>query len=463
MSSQYPANWYIDPRDQSLLRYWDGVQWTGYTAPNPNAVQVSQTASGEAIPEIPGREKGGLFSSKRSVESERDELRRIVDSFGFAERDALKRQIDGLYAEAAAAQQNLSELHRRLWELEARVVKTREEEILQEIGLYNYRHKLEDSTSYETRIDALRDRIKDMCKKDGGAVTGAAQWQVNGSTAQGKKMVSDLSKLLLRAYNGEADELVNKMKPYKLESAVSQLTKARAAISKLGSVMSIDVTDSYHQLRIEELELTADYLARREEEKELERAERERLKEEEKARREFEAAKAQLLKEQAHYTAALEKIRTTGTPDEVAAAEAKLDNIAGAISGIDQRAANVRAGYVYVISNVGAFGGGVVKVGMTRRLDPLDRVKELGDASVPFQFDVHAIVFSDDAVTLEAQIHQALASQRVNLVNTRREFFYATASQVRDLISGFGGSVLEFAEEAEASEWHQSENARAVK
>jgi hypothetical protein len=96
---------------------------------------------------------------------------------------------------------------------------------------------------------------------------------------------------------------------------------------------------------------------------------------------------------------------------------------------VQARAANIRAGYVYVISNRGAFGERMVKIGLTRRLDPRDRIYELGDASVPFRYDIHALVFSDDAVGLEARLHQALAHVRVNLVNPRREFFYATPGE----------------------------------
>jgi Meiotically Up-regulated Gene 113 (MUG113) protein len=145
----------------------------------------------------------------------------------------------------------------------------------------------------------------------------------------------------------------------------------------------------------------------------------------------------------------------------VADAEAKLEEIRAAVDGVDDRAANVRAGYVYVISNVGAFGERMVKIGMTRRLDPLDRVRELGDASVPFRYDVHAVIFSRDAVELETRLHHELAEHRVNLVNTRREFFYATPTEVRDVLSRLdGNSVLTFTEEPEALEWRQSENLR---
>jgi hypothetical protein len=135
----------------------------------------------------------------------------------------------------------------------------------------------------------------------------------------------------------------------------------------------------------------------------------------------------------------------------------KLSEIGAAIAGVEAREANVRAGYVYVISNVGAFGPGMVKIGMTRRLDPEDRVRELGDASVPFRFDTHALVFSDDAVGLEARLHTALAEQRVNKVNTRREFFYANPSQVRDLLQQIAGQhLLAYHETPDALEWRAS-------
>jgi hypothetical protein len=131
-----------------------------------------------------------------------------------------------------------------------------------------------------------------------------------------------------------------------------------------------------------------------------------------------------------------------------------------AISDVDYRAANIRAGYVYVISNIGAFGERMIKVGMTRRLDPRDRVRELSDASVPFNFDIHVLFFSADAVGVEARMHERLADRRVNRVNQRREFFYATPTEARDLLLDITGNLLEFTEEPEALQYHQSETDR---
>jgi hypothetical protein len=129
---------------------------------------------------------------------------------------------------------------------------------------------------------------------------------------------------------------------------------------------------------------------------------------------------------------------------------------------LDFRAANVRAGYVYVISNVGSFGERMVKIGMTRRLEPLDRVRELGDASVPFRFDVHALFFADDAVGIENSLHKAFADRRVNLVNMRREFFYATPEEVRRELLVLKGDLTQFEDTPEASEFRQSRTNRTV-
>ena len=123
-------------------------------------------------------------------------------------------------------------------------------------------------------------------------------------------------------------------------------------------------------------------------------------------------------------------------------------------------AANIRAGHVYVISNVGAFGPDVVKIGMTRRLEPLDRVRELGDASVPFHYDVHAMVFSDDAVGLETSLHHEFAARRVNLVNLRREFFRVTPAEVRDVLAQREAAIIRWTDDPEATEWRQSETTR---
>lgn len=432
----------------------------------PNGQSPRDPGEGISVPDAVLRKpRGGVFSGgKKALEEENAELRAALEAIGATEREQLRVENARLRAdhEALIARQRgeLEAAERELAEVRAEVVEVREEAILQEIGIYEYHHPLESSVEYKGRLATIRDQLKALAR-DGDAVVGATDWTVNGSRPEGRRMVRDFSKLMLRAYNNEADNAVRAMKPHRLASATQRLEKSRETISKLGRTMTIRVTDPYHSLRLLELELTADYLAKVAEEKERERAERERLREEERAQRESERERERLRKEAGHYESVLARPRDSGDLAAIADAEAKLAEINDAIGGIEERAANIRAGYVYVISNVGAFGDRMVKIGLTRRLEPLDRIRELGDASVPFRYDVHALIFSRDAVGLETKLHHALAAKRVNLVNLRREFFYATPADVRTLLHEFEGNhLLSFEEAPEAVEWHQSENTR---
>ena len=123
---------------------------------------------------------------------------------------------------------------------------------------------------------------------------------------------------------------------------------------------------------------------------------------------------------------------------------------------LDYREQNARAGYVYVISNIGAFGEGIYKLGMTRRLEPMERVDELGDASVPFRFDVHALVFSDNAPALEAKLHSHFAAGRLNKVNGRKEFFRADLKEIEAVIRANYDAVVEVVHAAPAEQYRES-------
>jgi hypothetical protein len=287
-------------------------------------------------------------------------------------------------------------------------------------------------------------------------VTCQVDWAVNGSVKEGQKLGQDMAKLMLRAYNAEADNCVRSLRSGNITTAKKRLESAVAAIEKLGAIMEMRVNPQYHALRMQELELTADFQMKVQEERERAREERELLREQRRAEQELTVERERLEKERAHYHSALAALQAKG--DNVAATELanRLAEIHKAIETNDYRIANIRAGYVYVISNIGAFGPNIVKIGMTRRLDPFDRVRELSDASVPFPYDVHAVFFSDDAITLENDLHKAFADRRVNFINERREFFFATPAEVRHILQEKTGGLLEFTEQPEASQYFQS-------
>ena len=412
------------------------------------------------------KRKVPLFGARkhaREMAGEVDRLREEQSRLGVLDVAQLERRKEELTAEMHAQTTRLSAevgaLEATIRDLQRDVVLTEEQKVLQEVGVYEYRHPLSDSVAYQSALKVLKDETKVMNKADGGAVRAATNWTVNGSVAQGRTMVRDYSKLVLRAYNAEADNLVRGLKPYKLASAIDRLGKVAGTIERLGKTMDIEITREYHAIRVRELELTADYQEKLAEEKERDREEKARLREERKAQQEMERERTRLEKEQAHYRNALAALEAKGDKEGAARLREQLADIDRAIEDVDYRAANIRAGYVYVISNVGSFGDGVVKIGMTRRLEPLDRVRELGDASVPFRYDVHTLFFAEDAVGIETALHHRFEARRVNRVNLRREFFRVTPTEARDALAELAGELLHFDEFPEAVEFRQSQHA----
>lgn len=410
-----PAGWYPDPTTAGVLRWWNGAAWTELVSPAAQSPPVSASPPAREIAIGAGTD-AALDTAVADLREEYERLRREV-------------------------------------------VELRDVMIMQEVGIYQYSHPLDSAAQYKDELAEIEATERTIVKA-GEAVSGTKKWIINGSEKDGAKMVADFGKLMLRAYNAEADNALRSLRPYAVDKAVERLEKMRQSISKLGSSMKIEITEKYHQLRLREIRLTADYQSKLADEKEREREQRARLREEEEARREFEREQARLEKEKAHLESAANALRMRG--DEAAAIEMehKRDEVQHAIDGVVNRAANVRAGYVYVISNIGSFGDRVVKIGMTRRLEPMDRVRELGDASVPFRFDVHCIIFSEDAVGLESALHREFAAKRVNLVNTHREFFWVSPSDVRQALLRQDASLLTFVETPEALEFHQSATLR---
>ena len=336
---------------------------------------------------------------------------------------------------------------------ESDVVVLDDERVLQEVGIYRYHHPLENASLYKDRLNELSARIADIVKVR-GAIKMSNTFTFDNSLAKGQKMSSALGKLMLRAYNAEVDNSLRSLRVGNVVTAKRRIEASRAAIAKLGGMMQMRISEAFHALRLEEVELTADYLMKKQEEREAALEERARLREELKVAAELAEERERLDKERSHMLNALEALRSSGSAD--ADLERRLAELDEAIAQNDYRAANIRAGYVYVISNRGAFGADVVKIGLTRRLEPLDRVNELGGASVPFRFDVHGLFFSEDAVTLEAELHQHFAAQRLNHANARKEFFFASPSEVHSVLSSKVGSLLEFTDDAESTEYLQS-------
>lgn len=380
---------------------------------------------------------------------------------------SLQQQINSINTDISCKQKYISDLDSAIKEKKSHIVQLDEQLYFEEFGLYKPTFDFVNSEQYKQRLTQIRESEKALIKNN-RAVTGFSNWQVNGSASQGTKMVKDTQKLLLRAFNNECDDAIEKVKYNNYELSVKRIDKSCDTISKLGKIMGISITNEYRNLKLTELTLAFEYRQMKQKEKEEQKELKAQMREEAKLQKEIEAERRKLEKEETHYANALAKInlQLSKDPDnaDLLEKQAELQNhieeTQKAINDVDYREANKKAGYVYVISNIGAFGEGVYKIGMTRRLDPTERVDELGDASVPFNFDIHAMIFSEDAPKLEAALHKAFENKKLNMVNTRREFFRVSLDEIKKVVAQNYDKTAEFIDFPEAEQYRISQQMR---
>lgn len=401
------------------------------------------------------------------------QLAALAKKYGAMDALEIKRQIEKENSNLEAvrlaiknAERDIESLTNQTSELRAQILVFEETLLLESFALYVPKFKLNASHEYRTRLDSVRERQKAMIK-NGEAATGNTGWEVNGSKAEGRKLVNDMIKLVVRSFNNEADYCVDNVKFDNIELGEKRIRQSFETCNRLGRVMTVRLSGDYLDLKLDELRLAHEFQVKKQEEKEEAKRLREELREQQKLEQEIRAAREKIAKERKHFAASLRDLnarleKATNEEErallsikiaEVEAGKADLDNEEKVI---DYREQNAKAGYVYIISNIGAFGEGVYKIGMTRRLEPMERVDELGDASVPFLFDVHAMVFSDNAPALEAKLHERFAAGRLNKVNGRKEFFRADIAEIESVIRENYDAVVEVTHEAAVEQFRES-------
>lgn len=340
-----------------------------------------------------------------------------------------------------------------------------EELLMQSFGFYTPKYDCMNSDEYAERIKKNREQQKALVKsKD--ALTYYDEWVLDGSRSKGTAMNNDNMKMVLRAFNNECDVLIDKVKFNNIDKIKRQMQRSAGAIDKLNQRNRITIKLKYINLKIEELELVHEYRVKKQDEKEAMKAARAEEREQAKLQKEIEEARKAIKKEQSHYESERNRLieqLSNANDEEKALIKDKLETIENQLKEIeknleevDYREANQKAGYVYVISNIGSFGEGIYKIGMTRRLEPQDRVDELGDASVPFTFDVHAMIFSDDAPKLEAALHNAFEDRKVNLINGRKEFFKVSLDEIEKVVKENHDKLIEFKKIPDAEQYRES-------
>lgn len=283
---------------------------------------------------------------------------------------------------------------------------------------------------------------------------------------RGRKEADENMKQILRCFNAESDNIVNSVTYKNIDSMRGKMQKTFEILNKLFSVDGLELVPRMLEIKLERLTLMYQYHLRKEQEREEQKEIRAQMLEEEKVRREIEREKAKIEKEESQFKNEVSKLMAYMQKasdiekqlyvDKIRELEDKLKALDVDKENVLQREQNTRAGFVYVISNIGSFGENIYKIGMTRRLEPMDRIKELSDASVPFEFDVHAMIFSADAPALETTLHTTFRGKEVNKVNLRKEFFDVSLDEIEEVVKENHNATVTFTKVAEAAQYRES-------
>ncbi len=381
-----------------------------------------------------------------------------------SEKEKVANQYRDLESELTELKNNYKE-KRSIYESLLKEISILEEDLdFISYGIYKPHFDFETSEKYKEKIIDVRNQQKEIVRAKGAAVC-HTNWEVSGSKVEGRKMTNRNIRLILRAFNNECDSAILKVKWNNALNMEERIKKAFDAINKLGEPNHIELTEEYLQLKLNELYLAHEYQEKLHEEKEEQRRIREQMREEEKVQKEIEQAKKEAEQEEKRYKKSLEQAKSEiesahgeeleKLKEQMRLLEESLKEAQAKKERAISRAQLTKSGHVYVISNIGSFGENVFKLGLTRRLTPEDRVKELGGASVPFYYDIHAMIYSENAPDLETKLHHIFKEKRLNLVNNRKEFFKISLDEIENAVKE-NHAEIELTKLAEAKEYRES-------
>lgn len=407
---------------------------------------------------------GGIFFivwAMHSISSNKEKVNNPYSQFRVSEADAYYQQKVFEANQYFQGQKEKIDTYRRSLQEEISSLENNRDSLINESIVKDaFPTEIISGTSDEikNKLIMLRQQQSEMIKN------GEALTVEQGLSA--KERVSQ-SKQLLRCFGAECSVIIDKVTIKNADASRERLVRAYEALNRIFSIDGVQLTKSFLQSKLEELNCACTILVRIEEEKEQRRAIREQMVEEEKVRKEIEREKQKIEKEEAQFSGEISKLMAYMQKakdeierklylDKIDELQKKLEALQKDKDNVLQREQNTRAGFVYIISNIGSFGEQVFKIGMTRRLEPMDRISELSSASVPFPFDVHALIFSDDAPALEAILHQHFDAQRVNRVNPRKEFFRVDLDEIKKVVLENHNATVKFVDIPDATEYRES-------
>lgn len=398
-------------------------------------------------------------------------IREKEDELTAAERqlddqaDTRQARIDKLSATEKELTAKVADLKNQIKSLKLELNDVSEQIEFDTYGLYKPRYDFATSLGYKDRLDKVRQNQKTMLKNE-TAYDVFRIMTLDNSKSKGRSMQKKNGKQLVRSFNVECEAAINKVSYSNIKRIDQRIKKSFEQLNKLNEPNGVRLSADYGNSKLDELDLAYEYEVKKQDEKDALREQREREREEKQAQKQIQDAQKKLDKELDHYKKAFAELQAkleSLEGDDRAAVQASIDELQQNIDkaesekkDLDYRQENATAGYVYIISNIGSFGPDVVKIGVTRRLDPMDRIDELGSASVPFKFDVHALIFSYDAYALESELHQRFDKQRVNKVNNRKEYFRVPIAEIKKVLEEYKDLTVDFNETPDAPEYRES-------
>ncbi|MBP6167918.1 MAG: DUF4041 domain-containing protein [Leptotrichiaceae bacterium] len=382
------------------------------------------------------------------------------------ESDTLSANIANYSKEKANLEMELALLKEKVKSESKQLLSLTDELEMESFALYKPRYNFSDALGYKDKLDEIRLKQQKMIKSK-TAVNYSKDWTVDGSKAKGTKMTNDNIKQIIRCFNADCEAAINKIKFNNIQTIENRIYRSFEQLNKLNSTNRVSITNEFLNLKLQELYLGHEYEEKRQEEKEILREEREKEKEEKKLQKEIEDKKKIINKEINHYHNILSELelKLLDSPEgeksdlqkQIEEIKNKLEIYNDEKEELDYRLENIGAGYVYIISNIGSFGENIYKIGVTRRLEPEERINELSSASLPFKFDIHAMIFSYQAYDLEKHLHNTFNDKRINLVNSRKEFFNITIEEIEEKLKEYKDLTVEFNKVPSAEEYRETE------
>lgn len=316
-----------------------------------------------------------------------------------------------------------------------------------------------DSSQINTYIKKLQMKEKELLNLE--------EVKIFNVSTENKRHQNAQAKQIIRLFNAETSQLINKVNSKNIESMQNKIFKSYEGINKIFETDNVRIPETLLDIKLEMLDLMHKYQVKIEDEKIIRREERARLKQIEQAEKEMEKKLKELDKDIRHHNNEIKKLtmylNNTDLQvekelyiEKIRELDQSLKNLNSERENVEDRKDNAQSGFVYIISNIGSFGENVYKIGVTRRLEPMDRINELSSASVPFEFDVHALIFSENAFELKNKLHEYFKKYKVNKVNGRKEFFKVNINEIKDKVLSEHNSTVQFIDEPKAIQYRET-------